>query len=76
MARTAKELGKELKEYRRLAGYTPGEVASKLGVVRQTIYRWERGDDMPRVDVYFGLLEFYGLNPLATNNKLGTVVIT
>jgi DNA-binding XRE family transcriptional regulator len=34
-------LGNQLKEYRKKKGYTQKEAADELGVVRQTISKWE-----------------------------------
>ena len=33
---------------RRLAGVSQGRLADELGVTRQTVYRWEAGNRVPR----------------------------
>lgn len=39
-------IGNRLKIYRNACSLTQGEVADKLGVTRQAISNWERGDSL------------------------------
>ena len=43
----SEEFGKRLKELRKAAGCTQGELSEKLGVHRQTVSKWERGVSEP-----------------------------
>ena len=39
--------GKRIKEYRKMQGLTQRQFAKKLGVHVQTVFRWEKGTDIP-----------------------------
>lgn len=43
------QLGQALAAARKGAGLTQGEVAERVGVHRQTVYRWEQGEQAPDV---------------------------
>jgi predicted transcriptional regulator len=71
--KSPREIGKELKEARVRAGMSIIDVAANMKITRQTLYRWERGEDTPRAHVYFRLIELYepedpeDLDPLGTS---------
>lgn len=50
-----------LKLYRTQAGYTQEEIAEKLGVSRQAVAKWEKGESMPDVECCVKLAELYGI---------------
>lgn len=39
----SKIMGQRIKEKREAAGWTVEELAEKIGVARQTVYKWEKG---------------------------------
>ena len=43
-------VGKKIQAYRRTHGLSVAELAARLGVARQTVGRWERGEWMPRAE--------------------------
>lgn len=49
-----------LKVYRKQCGYTQEEVAEKLGVSRQAVAKWERGDTVPDIEMCIALSDLYG----------------
>lgn len=61
-----KEIGQILKASRVRAGMSIIDVSKELGVTRQTLYRWETGKDMPRVHMYFRLVELYDMEDAPT----------
>lgn len=50
----------ELKEARRRAGLTAGEVARAIGVSFQNVYNWEAGSYFPRAEKLKELAKLYG----------------
>jgi putative transcriptional regulator len=52
-------LGNQLKEYRKKKGYTQKEAADALGVVRQTISKWEHETAVPDADMLQKLANLY-----------------
>ncbi len=46
--------------FRKKSGFTQEEVAEKLGVTRQAVAKWERGDTSPDVEFCIKLAEIYG----------------
>ena len=50
-------IAKRFTEYRKAAGFSQGAVAEKLGVSRQAVSKWERGDAVPDVDNFVALAE-------------------
>jgi transcriptional regulator with XRE-family HTH domain len=55
-------LGNQLKEYRKKKGYTQEEAADVLGVVRQTISKWEHETAVPDADMLQKLAMLYGVS--------------
>lgn len=51
---------KKLKAYRKQSGMTQEEVAEKLGVSRQAVAKWERGETLPDIESCMGLADLYG----------------
>lgn len=49
-----------LKMFRKKSGYTQEEIAEKLGVTRQAVAKWERGETSPDVEYCIMLAELYG----------------
>ena len=49
-----------LKMFRVKAGLTQEEIAEKVGVSRQAVAKWERGDTMPDIESCIALTEIYG----------------
>ena len=50
-----------LKMYRTHIGLTQEQLAEKIGVSRQAVAKWERGDTMPDIDSCVKLAELYGI---------------
>lgn len=48
-----------LKMFRRQSGYTQEEIAEKLGVSRQAVAKWERGDTFPDIESCIKLADIY-----------------
>lgn len=48
-----------LKLYRKQHGYTQEQIAEKLGVSRQAVAKWERGDCLPDVENVIALADLY-----------------
>ncbi len=46
--------------FRKKSGLTQEEVAEKLGVTRQAVAKWERGETSPDVEFCIMLAELYG----------------
>ena len=61
-----------LKMYRTHAGLTQEEVAEKIGVSRQAVAKWERGESSPDIESCIALSEMYGttVDMLVRNMKL------
>ena len=49
-----------LKRYRTESGMTQEELAEKLGVSRQAVAKWERGESIPDIDSCMKLADIYG----------------
>ena len=49
-----------LKMYRTQSGFTQEQLAEKIGVSRQAVAKWERGETMPDLDSCIKLAELYG----------------
>lgn len=49
-----------LKMYRVKSGMTQEDVAEKLGVSRQAVAKWERGESLPDIESCIGLSELFG----------------
>ena len=50
-----------LKAYRKKNGYTQDEIAEKLGVSRQAVAKWERGESVPDIESVVSLAGFFGV---------------
>ncbi len=48
-----------LKIYRQRYGYTQEQIAEKLGVSRQAVAKWERGDSLPSIENVIALADLY-----------------
>ena len=51
-----------LNTLRRQRGYSQEEVAEKIGVSRQAVAKWERGETVPDLDNTMALAELYGVS--------------
>lgn len=49
-----------LKMYRTHAGLTQEQLAERIGVSRQAVAKWERGESMPDINSCIKLAELYG----------------
>ncbi len=49
-----------LKLYRKQNGYTQEQVAERLGVSRQAVAKWERGETLPDIENVIALSDMYG----------------
>lgn len=49
-----------LKILRKQMGLTQEAIAEKLGVSRQAVAKWERGDTMPDIEICIKLADIYG----------------
>jgi len=56
------ELGNNLAEMRKKAGYSQEGVAEKLGVSRQAVSRWETGEASPDTENLIALAELYDVS--------------
>lgn len=54
-----KETADRLFEYRKINGFSQEEVAAKIGVSRQAISKWERGESSPDTDNLIALAQLY-----------------
>lgn len=54
-------LGENLAKYRKKAGYSQEELADKLGVSRQAVSKWERGEASPDTENLIALSRLYGV---------------
>ena len=48
-----------LKMFRKQNGYTQEQVAEKLGVSRQAVAKWERGESVPDIENVIALADMY-----------------
>lgn len=48
-----------LKLYRKKCGFTQEQVAEKLGVSRQAVAKWERGETLPDIENVIALADLY-----------------
>ncbi len=49
----------KLKIYRRQSGFTQEDIAGKLGVSRQAVAKWERGESLPDIESCIKLADLY-----------------
>ncbi|MDE6728034.1 MAG: helix-turn-helix domain-containing protein [Oscillospiraceae bacterium] len=50
-----------LKYFRKKNGYTQEQVAEKIGVSRQAVAKWERGEALPDIENVVALADIYGV---------------
>ena len=50
-----------LKIFRKKHGYTQEQIAEKIGVSRQAVAKWERGEALPDIENVIGLAVIYGV---------------
>lgn len=48
-----------LKLYRKRNGFTQEQIAEKIGVTRQTVAKWERGEALPDIENIVALADVY-----------------
>ena len=58
----ATDIGKYLSELRKYYKVTQEELAGRLGVTRQAVSKWERGNTIPDIDILMNLSEIYGIS--------------
>lgn len=51
----------KLKIYRNQANFTQEDIAGKLGVSRQAVAKWERGETLPDIESCIKLADLYGI---------------
>lgn len=56
------EIAKRLYEYRKNAGLSQDQLAEKIGVSRQAVSKWERGEASPDTDNLIALSEVYNVS--------------
>lgn len=56
-----KETADRLFQYRKANGYSQEELAARIGVSRQAISKWERGESSPDTDNLITLAKLYGV---------------
>lgn len=56
-----KETADRLFQYRKANGYSQEELAAQIGVSRQAISKWERGESSPDTDNLISLAKLYGI---------------
>ena len=58
----AVDVGRYLSELRKYYKITQDELATRLGVTRQSVSRWETGAAVPDIELLMGLSEIYGIS--------------
>lgn len=61
-----------LKVFRRQRGFTQEDIAEKLGVSRQAVAKWERGDTFPDILNCIKLADIYGVTVDMLVRSVGT----
>ena len=61
-----------LKMYRKASGMTQEDLAEKLGVSRQAVAKWERGESIPDIDSCIKLADIYGTTVDLLVRSIGT----
>ena len=56
------EIGEYLSGLRKYYKITQGELASRLGVTRQSVSKWETGAAIPDIEILMKLSEIYGIS--------------
>lgn len=57
-----KYIGKQIKTFRKSAGFTQDELAKRLNTTKQTISRYEKGDRKANQDMLFELCDIFGVS--------------
>lgn len=57
----ARDIGKYLSELRKFYTITQDELASRIGVTRQAVSKWETGAAIPDIEILMSLSELYGI---------------
>lgn len=58
----AMDIGKYLSELRKYYKITQDELASRIGVTRQAVSKWETGATIPDIEILMSLSEIYGIS--------------
>jgi transcriptional regulator with XRE-family HTH domain len=66
------QIGTRLRELRRRAGLTQGELAARAGCGRASVSRWELGTEVPRPAHVRALAGALGVEPAALGQAPGT----
>ena len=56
------KIGEKIAKYRKLKGYTQEQLAAKLNVSRQTIYKWEANIAIPRADHVMQIVQLFKIS--------------
>ncbi len=56
------DVAESLKQSREERGMSPYELARALGINHQNVYRWERGQALPSIEMCIKLADFYGVS--------------
>ncbi len=54
-------IGEQLKKLRELKGFSQEDVAKKIGVTRQAVYKWENDKSFPDIENLILLSEMYSV---------------
>lgn len=54
--------GNNLKLYRKKLGYTQEQIAELIGVSRQALAKWERGESLPDIDNVIALADLFDVS--------------
>lgn len=55
-------IGLKLTKYREQSGLTQKELADKMNITVQTVYRWERGERLPDIITFMHIAKVLGIN--------------
>lgn len=55
-------LAQRFAQLRKEAGFSQEELAAKLGISRQAVSKWERGESSPDTDNLIALAKLYGVS--------------
>lgn len=58
----SKELGRRIREYRRINGLTQEQLASQLGICSRSVIALERGTGNPRLDILQKIIRNLGIS--------------
>ena len=72
MYKIEKYFGKRLKEIRKSNNMSQAMLAEKLGVSRQAVAKWERGESIPDIDSCIKLADIYGTTVDLLVRSIGT----